>query len=536
MYKYLGLCLVLTCTAGVHDPDAWRPYHHHEVYQGLQHSPIAAFQEDYQQSQVPGRDQCQVYKVGFTQDLYFQYIQYKTEIPDLKQFTLCFWTKFYNHSNDHPIFSYAVDGQPRAIYSWISNTERSSYFSLVVEGHTFYRLNYPFRLNRWYHTCQSWNGKTGEWQIWVNAERVGRGFHNRLVNHVIPGGGIAITGQEQRQLGGGFQEGVEAPKGSGGMLGEITMLQLYKVALTAGKAHKDHKHHHAHQFDHNGRAITTPAPTTPRNRPALPQHPLLTAGQLNKNLRINLANGPQTVQGQQYDTQFVNGQFVGNLLTQQLAAQQQQQQQQQLIPQLPQQPQQFVQSQPQQFVQSQPQQIIQSQPQQQFLPQRDTGLLPQQDSGPYSRQFVSFGDTAIVDTDFNHAVADSSAPAALETHNVFKRHSDQRTRTKLKRRQIAGGGIFDGSVVGPGGTYSFDQSLLYGLAGVGQNEAISEKQKQTEDEREPAEAEVKAVLNVCTGCDPEPFDKALVFGWRTVPKKLYSGAFYTPAVPECKVF
>lgn len=73
-----------------------------------------------------------------------------------------------------------MDGQPRAIYSWVSNTDRSSYFSLAVEGHTFYRLNYPLRLNRWYHTCQSWNGKTGEWQIWVNAERVGRGFHNRV--------------------------------------------------------------------------------------------------------------------------------------------------------------------------------------------------------------------------------------------------------------------------------------------------------------------------------------------------------------------
>lgn len=73
-----------------------------------------------------------------------------------------------------------VDHQPKAILAWISNTERSSYFSLAVQGHTFYRLNYPLRLNRWYHTCQSWNGRTGEWQIWVNAERVGRGFHNRV--------------------------------------------------------------------------------------------------------------------------------------------------------------------------------------------------------------------------------------------------------------------------------------------------------------------------------------------------------------------
>lgn len=42
---------------------------------------------------------------------------------------------------------------------------------------------------------------------------------------------------------------------------EITVLQLYKVALSAGKAHRDHKHHHAHHFDHDGLVTTTPQPT-----------------------------------------------------------------------------------------------------------------------------------------------------------------------------------------------------------------------------------------------------------------------------------
>lgn len=44
---------------------------------------------------------------------------------------------------------------------------------------------------------------------------------------------------------------------------EITMLQIYKVALSAGKAHRDHKHHHVHHFDHDGLATTTPAPPPP---------------------------------------------------------------------------------------------------------------------------------------------------------------------------------------------------------------------------------------------------------------------------------
>jgi hypothetical protein len=37
---------------------------------------------------------------------------------------------------------------------------------------------------------------------------------------------------------------------------EVTLLQLYKVALSAGKAHRNHKHHHVHKFDSNGEIST----------------------------------------------------------------------------------------------------------------------------------------------------------------------------------------------------------------------------------------------------------------------------------------
>lgn len=234
-------------------------------------------------------DTCALYKASMTQDLYFQYIQYKVHMPDLKEFTLCMWHKFNNHSSDHPLFSYAIRDQPRAILSWITATDRSTYFSMSVDGHKLFRLNYPLRLNRWYHSCQSWNGRTGEWQVWVNAERVGRGFHNLLVNHVIKGGGVAITGQEQRQFGGGFLEGEGAPKGAGGMLGEITQLQLYSVALTAGKAYRDHKHHHgnynAPADQPRATTTTTPAPM-PETSTVNPYAPFIMNGQLTPQLPI----------------------------------------------------------------------------------------------------------------------------------------------------------------------------------------------------------------------------------------------------------
>lgn len=37
----------------------------------------------------------------------FQYIVYKTKIPDLKEFTLCHWHNIFNYTHDQPIFSYS---------------------------------------------------------------------------------------------------------------------------------------------------------------------------------------------------------------------------------------------------------------------------------------------------------------------------------------------------------------------------------------------------------------------------------------------
>lgn len=104
----------------------------------------------------------------------------------------------------------------------------------------------------------------------------------KLVGHVIKGGGVAITGQEQRQLGGGFLEGPDAPKGSGGFLGEVTMVQFYKIALTAGKAYNDHRHHHSVH------ASTTPAPPPPPTSEEIPttEHPFLENGQLKRKIPV----------------------------------------------------------------------------------------------------------------------------------------------------------------------------------------------------------------------------------------------------------
>lgn len=99
-----------------------------------------------------------------------------------------------------------------------------------------------------------------------------------------------------------------------GMLGEVTMVQMYHVALTAGKAHKDHKHHHVHHFDHNGSPLETTTAPPFQPAPAPGPNDILIGGQINPMLQLNLGGNPQLVPAQlpngiQINAQLVNGQF-----------------------------------------------------------------------------------------------------------------------------------------------------------------------------------------------------------------------------------
>lgn len=333
------------------------------------------------------------------------------------------------------------------------------------------------------------------------------------------------------------------------MLGEVTMVQFYSVALTAGKAHKDHKHHHVHHYDHNGQAITTPAPPTPAPRTNQPTHPLLTAGQINPNLRINLANPPQPVMvpvqltnGQAYNAQLLNGQFVGNLVSQQLLGSSAQASQ--LL---------GGSAQASQLLggSAQASQLLGASAQSAQQPRANFGQSVLQIQG-YSQDLApqtflkssQISDTLQTQSALPNGLVHSSLvnPANVQfidstvaDHQLFKRNNKEGTKTVAKRQVeadrralvLAGDTFIDDGL-------SYDQDYLAGLATYVGNQPVIKQQQS--DEREPAEAEVMAVMKICGGCDDEPFSKALVFGWRTVAKKLYSGAIYAPAIPQCKVF
>lgn len=113
---------------------------------------------------------------------------------------------------------------------------------------------------------------------------------------------------------------------------------------------------------------------------------------------------------------------------------------------------------------------------------------------------------------------------------LAKRETDKKKRGLV---QLADGSLLDDTFIG---TQGLDNNYFTGLNSFGVALPPVQANANKNDEREPAEGEVRQVMDVCNGCDPDPFEKALIFGWRSVSKKLYSGALYLPAAQTCKGF
>lgn len=372
---------------------------------------------------------------------------------------------------------------------------------------------------------------------------------------MIPGGGIAITGQEQRQYGGGFLEGAGAPKGSGGMLGEVTQLYLYKAALAPGKAHRDHKHHHGNHV-----STTTPVPPPVSTGPPLPEHPLLISGQLIPQLNIQamLGGGPRgqnqvpqpPLQGRPLlpspllprpslgggtSTSSISLPGVSSFSIQHVSG---------------------GGSSPVSLLSGSGSSLLSQDGDslldvQHSLFKRDeeqgTGVAGQESSSRSKRSASYKNKKDSRPKKYSRAMED--AKKNREEYKSLSDFQEKDIKHKIIKRAINFGDDDDDG----NGQYFESQGGSFGGSAIGiiggDFNPISAPQQQEDEQnpsggssgdegypREPAEGEVTQVMNVCSGCAPEPFKKAELISWRHTPKKLYSGALYTLANPECKRF
>lgn len=287
-----------------------------------------------------------------------------------------------------------------------------------------------------------------------------------MVGKMIKGGGVAISGREY------LEQAVAVHYPS--LSGELTLLSLYKAALTAGKAYNDHKHHHVHNFHHGydesvdeadtEEPATAPPPTdAPGPDPTRPPH---------------LAHGGV----------FVNGQLAPKLPLKPIATT---------------------------SVATAPKDLYQ--PTLMFDDQQHVLF----DGGLYDFYSPLRGVGSVSSTT-------ASEDDAFRV-NLLDRADDRRYKrnaTEADDRQYKMNATeTDTGTARPKRWTPVPQSYRTSRSGT-----------DFERKLEPAEWEVTKVASVCAACEPDPFAAAVVLSWHETRKQFYNGVLFLPALPKCYLF
>lgn len=142
-------------------------------------------------------------------------------------------------------------------------------------------------------------------------------------------------------------------------------------------------------------------------------------------------------------------------------------------------------------------------------------------SSPSSSSSISFSSSSLL----------SGSPGSSQfidnsfstNHGLFKRAATKPSRTVKatdEKKQIKRALVLysDGSIVDDttGGVYDFDGLAQFGDNSLKQHitKMMDLESEIKEYDREPAEGEVQAVMNLCSLCDHEPFEGAVVMTWK----------------------
>ncbi|XP_044150492.1 uncharacterized protein LOC122938780 isoform X2 [Bufo gargarizans] len=93
-------------------------------------------------------------------------------------------------------------------------------FYMSGEGLMFPKLDHS---KEWNHLCLTWESRRGRCELWINGRRSGNKLYRR--RHTVRAGGIAILGQDQDELGNGFEK-------SQSYVGKIKELNMWNKVLS----------------------------------------------------------------------------------------------------------------------------------------------------------------------------------------------------------------------------------------------------------------------------------------------------------------
>lgn len=341
----------------------------------------------------------------------------------------------------------------------------------------------------------------------------------------IKGGGKVITGQEQQQQ----QKYGSLSRKPAGLLGEVTLLVLYKAALTAGKAYTNHKHHHVHHFHHEDKAgeddydIYVPpsgAPPSPSPSPAAPQlsvmpmHPFLSNGQLLHMLpvtELSAFRGPGGTNNINLFSPY-NSQ-IDILIPGMQRLFKRDQTKQTGNP-----GKRTSKSEESENTELEVDDILRVTPKQSKKVKRDA------ESEMQVKEEDLFEESSVKNTEVKkRQTLEGTETGEEKNHKKRTLFQEQFQYGLIPGDDLSDLYNGDGYILGGGGI-RFD-------GGDNSHPELPEKVQM-----EPAEWEVRSIMAVCSGCSEDPFRKATLISWRESPKKVFAGATYIPANPECQRF
>lgn len=308
-----------------------------------------------------------------------------------------------------------------------------------------------------------------------------------------------------------------------GMQGEITLVQLYKAALTAGKAYTNHKHHHVHHFHHEDKAgeddyeIDNQTPPS-RPQPQLPQSPFLSNGQLVPMLPVNQLGVLNRDPGLGLFSPFNNLHLPGPRL--------------------------FKRDQTKHTMtvnkrmKKSDESTAEKGEEEEDSAVEDINKMVSHESKKVKR------DTSKVEISKSKPVTEEDVLGESENKNAEMKkrqtvENEEPSEDKTQKKRTIFNEQFQFGLV-PGDDLSGlfpGNGYILGGGGIKFDATESGGPQPTESvQMEPAEWEVRSIMEVCSGCSEDPFRKANIISWRETPKKLFAGALYVPAIPECQRF
>lgn len=171
------------------------------------------------------------------------------------------------------------------------------------------------------------------------------------------------------------------------------------------------------------------------------------------------------------------------------------------------------------------QQLVGGQVVQEPAPAQQSIFKFPQDAGASAGSAPPSTYTGSAPTSYSSISDPNGSNEASVQHVLFKRESadnamvkrDVSSRKHEKRAlvQLTDGSVIDDSVIAAN-PFDFDGLAQFGAPAFQQelNKHMDIEDEIKQHDREPAEGEVQAVLQLCSACDAEPFQGAIIFAWK----------------------